>query len=175
MRAVRTYGLNRTLKQLYQFKRLKFGTFMGADEFGNKFFENTKDYPYGMHRWVEYADGHNAPLADSTQIHPLWHRWLHCTGDTPPPSFQEVGQGQSGLKIAEGVHTPVEHHVNLDHRTPPRAHPTLNRERGYDVGHLYAEKGENGFYMQPGYPLNENRADHQDASDETWTPPSSKK
>ena len=143
---------------------------MGADSFGNKFYENDKDYPYGMHRWVEYADGHNAPLTDSTKIDPLWHRWLHMTTDVAPPSFQEVKCGQTGLTVAEGAHTPVDHHINLNHRSPARAHPTLNRERGYNVGHLYAKPGENGYYMQPGYPLNEKRQNHQDDICETWTP-----
>ena len=38
-----------------QFTIWRDGVFVGEDEFGNKYFENTA-YQSGRHRWVEYAD-----------------------------------------------------------------------------------------------------------------------
>jgi NADH:ubiquinone oxidoreductase subunit len=48
----------------------KFGTYMGGDAAGNRYYENRVDYPYGQHRWVEPGDIHNF---DSTQVPPGRH------------------------------------------------------------------------------------------------------
>lgn len=37
----------------------KFGTYMGHDAAGNRYYENRVDYPFGQHRWVEPGDIHN--------------------------------------------------------------------------------------------------------------------
>ena len=36
-----------TFWKLFQSRTLKFGQLVGVDKFGNKYYENTKDYPYG--------------------------------------------------------------------------------------------------------------------------------
>eukprot|EP00171_Calliarthron_tuberculosum_P011405 IDg11405t1 len=61
-------------------KMNKFGTmhcFVEADEFNNRYFENTSE-TYGRHRWVEYAESRGY---DSLKIPPDWHAWLHHNTD----------------------------------------------------------------------------------------------
>ena len=45
----------------------KFGTYIGHDAAGNRYYENRVDYPFGQHRWVEPGDIHNF---DSASIPP---------------------------------------------------------------------------------------------------------
>lgn len=54
---------------------------VGSDELGNTYYEQKKGIgPMGMpRRWVTYRD-----LADSSQVTPDWHAWLHHMVDTPP-------------------------------------------------------------------------------------------
>lgn len=52
---LQTLGAKGLYRHLYMFKRIKIGTLVGVDQFGNKYFEN-KDYPYGQHRWVEHKN-----------------------------------------------------------------------------------------------------------------------
>lgn len=74
---------------LVQVGEIKFGTLMGVDRNGNKYYENP-EYPYGQHRWVEYADIHNY---EPTSIPPEWHGWMHHTTDELPQ--EQVGRGSS--------------------------------------------------------------------------------
>lgn len=59
---------------------MKFGTLMGVDRNGNKYFENL-EYPFGQHRWIEYKDIHNY---EPTSVPPEWHGWLHHQTDDLP-------------------------------------------------------------------------------------------
>ena len=59
----------------------KFGTYMGSDAAGNRYYENRVDYPFGQHRWVEPGDIHNF---DSTSIAPEWQGWMNSQSDEPP-------------------------------------------------------------------------------------------
>lgn len=43
LRALREWGPKETLRRIIYVKHLKFGTFKGADELGNKYFENAED------------------------------------------------------------------------------------------------------------------------------------
>eukprot|EP00056_Hartaetosiga_gracilis_P018111 m.9724 g.9724 ORF g.9724 m.9724 type:complete len:125 (-) comp6400_c0_seq1:182-556(-) len=55
------------------------GSFVGADKFGNKYFENT-DLMLGNSRNVRYA----RKDFDASQIPGEWHRWMtYMTDDTP--------------------------------------------------------------------------------------------
>jgi len=54
------------------------GELVGTDEFGNRYYRNTKKRRGKEQRWVIYkgeADGSAAP--------PEWHAWLHHTTDEP--------------------------------------------------------------------------------------------
>merc|ERR1711998_94080 len=63
---------------------IRFGTLVGEDKFGNKYFEN-KDYQYQRQRWYEpgFYGFHDQsargwPTADNNNsIPPDWHGWLH--------------------------------------------------------------------------------------------------
>lgn len=65
----------------------KFGTLMGVDAAGNKYYENRKDYPFGQHRWVEPGDIHNF---DSSSISPEWHGWMVSQNDAPPAAEDDL-------------------------------------------------------------------------------------
>lgn len=47
LRALREWGPKETLRRIVYVKHLKFGTLKGADELGNKYFENAEDYIAG--------------------------------------------------------------------------------------------------------------------------------
>ena len=58
-------------------RTLKFGKLVGTDQFGNEYYENTKDYQHGQHRWCEYAGDKSFYQVDSSVVPPEWHLWLH--------------------------------------------------------------------------------------------------
>ncbi len=47
VRAFKEFGAVGTFKKLYQQRTLKFGSLVGTDRYGNKYFENTEDYHHG--------------------------------------------------------------------------------------------------------------------------------
>jgi len=67
----------------------KFGKLVGVDQSGNKYFENTLDYPAGQHRWTEPADIHNY---DASSISPEWHGWMHHMSDAPGDTLLDEGR-----------------------------------------------------------------------------------
>tara|TARA_Y100000590_G_scaffold51348_1_gene53965 strand:- start:5508 stop:5876 length:369 start_codon:yes stop_codon:yes gene_type:complete len=52
------------------------GKLVGKDEFGNKYFKNSKNK-----RWVIYNN-----IVESSAIPPEWHSWLHFLKNNPPIS-----------------------------------------------------------------------------------------
>ena len=50
------------------------GKFVGKDEFGNKYYSNSK-----RKRWVIYNN-----KIDSSRIPPEWHLWIHFLKDSKP-------------------------------------------------------------------------------------------
>jgi len=54
------------------------GTFVGEDEFGNKYYQ-ANVAPLGDRRWVIYNG-----YAEASAIGPGWHSWMHHTTDVPP-------------------------------------------------------------------------------------------
>jgi len=69
-------------KQLWRTEDIKAGTLMGVDQFGNQYFQNEKEEPWGRSRWVFYANKNY----DASQVPPEWHMWLHRISDTTPTS-----------------------------------------------------------------------------------------
>ena len=51
------------------------GKFVGRDEFGNKYYSNSKGK-----RWVIYAN-----RVESSKIPPEWHLWIHFLTNNKPP------------------------------------------------------------------------------------------
>nr|CAG8502095.1 1674_t:CDS:2 [Entrophospora candida]CAG8570690.1 6358_t:CDS:2 [Entrophospora candida] len=61
-------GPREYLRQLNRIGDTKFGTFIGIDQFGNKYFENNEEF-FGRERWVEYG---TTEYDDASQIPPEW-------------------------------------------------------------------------------------------------------
>jgi len=81
--AVRQHGgLWGSFLQLFRTDELKWGTLVGEDKYGNKYYEN-KLYFVGRNRWVDYSPKYGWDY-DGSQIPAEWHRWLHYIGDEPP-------------------------------------------------------------------------------------------
>ncbi|XP_043286322.1 probable NADH dehydrogenase [ubiquinone] 1 alpha subcomplex subunit 12 [Venturia canescens] len=75
-------GLRGCLKTLYRTDDLKFGTLIGEDKYGNKYYENNY-YFYGRNRWVIYTDKVWMSY-DGSQVPAEWFGWLHYKTDLPP-------------------------------------------------------------------------------------------
>lgn len=59
---------------------IKTGRLVGADKYGNKYYEDPTQF-YGRNRWVEYAP-HFHMEYDGSQIPADWYGWMHykvCT------------------------------------------------------------------------------------------------
>ncbi|MBV9570636.1 MAG: NADH:ubiquinone oxidoreductase subunit NDUFA12 [Alphaproteobacteria bacterium] len=52
-----------------------YGRFVGADEFGNRYYQNAS----GSRRWVLYNG-----TVEASRVPPDWHGWLHFTFKEPP-------------------------------------------------------------------------------------------
>lgn len=68
------------------------GSFVGADQFGNKYYEGKPRAGYKhTRRWVTYSKDDNA-----SEVPPEWHGWLHHQTDDLPdpekPSFRQDWQ-----------------------------------------------------------------------------------
>ncbi|BFZ10736.1 hypothetical protein BsWGS_13775 [Bradybaena similaris] len=75
-------GLIGSYLKLFRTDDLRWGTLIGEDKFGNKYFQN-KYFFLGRSRWMEYSlrFGHDY---DASQIPPEWHRWMTYMTDDPP-------------------------------------------------------------------------------------------
>lgn len=181
--SIKTLGLRKTYERMYMFRQLKEGNLVGSDELGNKYYENLS-LPYGQHRWVEPKNYDVASLIEATNIAPQWHRWLHYTTDDVPvddwknkfnPSNASTGESNV---IFEKSDTPNKHHYNQKANLAPRPNPTIKRERGYNIGSYYSAPFENGYYTQPGHPLNPYHKDYsmkKGTNASTWDPNDGKK
>ncbi|MEK9741587.1 MAG: NADH-ubiquinone oxidoreductase subunit NDUFA12 family protein [Pelagibacteraceae bacterium] len=58
-----------------------FGSLVGKDEFGNKYYKNKND----SKRWVIY----NGEV-ESSRIPPEWHLWIHKTSNSTPDKINFV-------------------------------------------------------------------------------------
>ncbi|GAB5036121.1 nadh dehydrogenase ubiquinone 1 alpha subcomplex subunit 12 [Nannochloropsis oceanica] len=152
IKAYRLYGWRETLSKMYSMGEVKFGELKGEDVNGNKYFENL-EYPFGQHRWVEYKDIHNY---EPSSIAPEWHGWIHhMTDEVPVPG--KAGVTESGMKIAEGQHTPYQVAAGkTEYQMEEQLNWTAHRSRGYGVGSLKQKSGEpDRFWVQPGHALAE--------------------
>ena len=60
-----------------------YGNFVGYDEFGNKYYCNSKNIKSeSAKRWVMYKGE-----IEASKIPPHWHSWLHKTTDVPPIDY----------------------------------------------------------------------------------------
>jgi len=132
---------------------------MGSDAFGNRYYENRVDYPYGQHRWVEPADIHNF---DSTHVPPEWHGWMMSVNDaTPQLEAEYMEEKLSHTKKGEISHAPFQ--TNVGHQEPIfNFHGMHNqstiRSRGYGIGNNIVglpPGAPDAYYTQPGSPYND--------------------
>ncbi|XP_011306971.1 probable NADH dehydrogenase [ubiquinone] 1 alpha subcomplex subunit 12 [Fopius arisanus] len=70
------------LKTLYRMDDLKWGTLVGEDKYGNKYYENNY-YFYGRNRWIVYAPYVHMNY-DGSQVPAEWFGWLHYKTDLLP-------------------------------------------------------------------------------------------
>jgi len=79
-------GLWNSMKKFHYTGELKWGTFVGEDKLGNKYYQDW-DESINRDRWVDYADPSNV---NASQIPPEWHSWLHHVTDTPGQSPEVI-------------------------------------------------------------------------------------
>mmetsp|Transcript_21407 Transcript_21407/g.50333 ORF Transcript_21407/g.50333 Transcript_21407/m.50333 type:complete len:308 (-) Transcript_21407:37-960(-) len=156
-RAVREFGVIETARKLHMLKTLKFGQLVGIDELGNRYYENTEDYAYGQHRWIEYDGFRHYYSVDASEVPPQWHAWLHSITDTPPTSAS-VGDAHTRptKSNSTGADTPFDRNLGGVHRAwevngssmRPRGFGVTN---GYDKDSpLHSAPNEEHFWTQPG-------------------------
>nr|XP_021531280.1 NADH dehydrogenase [ubiquinone] 1 alpha subcomplex subunit 12 [Aotus nancymaae] len=81
-------GLRGYLRMLFRANDVKIGTLVGEDKYGNKYYEDNKQF-FGEYRWVIlYSTEMNGKNTfwdvDGSMVPPEWHRWLHSMTDDPP-------------------------------------------------------------------------------------------
>ena len=137
----------------------KFGTYMGTDPSGNRYYENRVDYPFGQHRWVEPGDIHNF---DSASIPPEWHGWMVSMNDAPPSAEESYIEGRKGdiiemCKSDAGIDHNVGHQEKIYNFHHLHNLSTV-RSRGYGIGNPIVglpPDAKDSYYTQPGSPYNE--------------------
>jgi len=82
LRSVRRVGIREWWRQMQYIGDAKSGTFVGQDQFGNRYFENLNECEEvpGRHRWVDYAQHRY----NATQVPPEWHSWIQHIRKDPP-------------------------------------------------------------------------------------------
>ncbi|KAF7317094.1 NADH dehydrogenase [ubiquinone] 1 alpha subcomplex subunit [Mycena chlorophos] len=82
LRSIYRVGLRAWWRQLNYIGDAKSGRFVGADQFGNKYFENynAEEEVPGRQRWVDYAQHHY----HASQVPPEWHAWISHIRKDPP-------------------------------------------------------------------------------------------
>jgi NADH:ubiquinone oxidoreductase subunit len=137
----------------------KFGTYMGCDAAGNRYYENRVDYPFGQHRWVEPGDIHNF---DSSSIPPEWQGWMTSMYDEPPCAEEQYIAKKTD-KVDQMCRSNAPHKSNVGYQEQLWNFQNLHnqtqvRSRGYGIGNPIVglpPGAKDGYYTQPGSPYNE--------------------
>eukprot|EP00578_Thalassiosira_sp_NH16_P025624 CAMPEP_0181100700 /NCGR_PEP_ID=MMETSP1071-20121207/13336_1 /TAXON_ID=35127 /ORGANISM="Thalassiosira sp., Strain NH16" /LENGTH=248 /DNA_ID=CAMNT_0023183453 /DNA_START=24 /DNA_END=770 /DNA_ORIENTATION=+ len=137
----------------------KFGTYMGCDAAGNRYYENRVDYPFGQHRWVEPGDIHNY---NSASIPPEWHGWMTSMNDAPPAAEGDyIGERKQHIISMCHSDANIDHNVGHQENIYNFHHMhnlTEVRSRGYGVGNPVVglpPGAKDSYYTQPGSPYND--------------------
>lgn len=85
------------------------GRFIGADEFGNRYYEQKYGARHGNtpKRWVIYRG-----IAEPSKVPPQWHGWLHYTHAAPLATGRRYGwqkEHQPNLTGTNGRYLPQGH------------------------------------------------------------------
>mmetsp|Transcript_24469 Transcript_24469/g.68685 ORF Transcript_24469/g.68685 Transcript_24469/m.68685 type:complete len:203 (+) Transcript_24469:317-925(+) len=131
---------------------------MGSDAFGNRYYENRVDYPFGQHRWVEPADMHNF---DSTQVPPEWHGWMtHMHDETPDNEEEQFNRLKQNIKPNAPSDAPYDHNIGYQNEVfnfNGMHNQSQIRSRGYGIGNPVVglpPHVPDAYYTQPGSPYN---------------------
>eukprot|EP00548_Thalassiothrix_antarctica_P000781 CAMPEP_0194145766 /NCGR_PEP_ID=MMETSP0152-20130528/18819_1 /TAXON_ID=1049557 /ORGANISM="Thalassiothrix antarctica, Strain L6-D1" /LENGTH=248 /DNA_ID=CAMNT_0038846101 /DNA_START=146 /DNA_END=892 /DNA_ORIENTATION=- len=135
----------------------KFGSYMGHDAAGNRYYENRVDYPFGQHRWVEPGDIHNF---DSSSVPPEWQGWMNSMNDCRPSTEDEYFESSKSLikKIESKSDAPAENHLGHQEKLFNFHHmhnQSQVRSRGYNIGNAIVglpPGAPDAYYTQPGSP-----------------------
>lgn len=82
MRIIKEHGILGSIRTLYITDDLKWGTLVGEDDYGNKYYENNA-YFYGRNRWVIYPKEIGLNY-DGSRVPAEWFGWLHYKTDLLP-------------------------------------------------------------------------------------------
>lgn len=137
-------------------RTLKFGNLVGVDKYGNEYYENTEDYPYGQHRWIEYAGDKSFYEVDASLVPPEWHLWLHSVTEEVPTD-KKTGSTWRNEPLANTSSGDAPYARNLGGVISSFV-PNLSqyRPRAYGQSNNVfpdSKPNEELFYTQPGYPL----------------------
>eukprot|EP00937_MAST-01D_sp_MAST-1D-sp2_P004983 g4983.t1 len=150
-KAVQQFGFRGTLLKLYTNGDVKFGKLMGKDKFGNEYYENRYDYPYGQHRWVENM----VEIHDycPSMVPPEWHSWLHSMTDNLPTDDKAWEYGYIKANAgANNIYTDNHTGGVVNEHQPNK---TAYKDRAYGFGSQYSKgAGVEEQYLQPGHVLN---------------------
>ncbi|PSN71572.1 NDUFA12-domain-containing protein [Corynespora cassiicola Philippines] len=80
LRNIRRVGIKDFGHQMQYIGDTKAGAFIGADKYGNKYYENLEEELPLRTRWVDYKDHE----FDPSQIEPGWHAWMSYMVDKAP-------------------------------------------------------------------------------------------
>lgn len=137
----------------------KFGTYMGSDSAGNRYYENRVDYPFGQHRWVEPGDIHNF---DASSIAPEWHGWMVSQNDAPPCAEEDyIREKTKYIEHMCKSSATAENNVGYQNKLYNFHHmhnQSTVRSRGYNIGNPICglpPNAKSGYYTQPGSPYND--------------------
>lgn len=177
MEGVKRYGWQRTIVQAYTMGIIKFGTCVGEDVNGNRYFENM-DYPHGQHRWVEFKDIHNP---DVSTVPPEWHGWHTQMQDAPGPSaaaFLEAKLAASHQVAGDTADSSKCYTDNVGlnasgYAMEPMMNKSSQRARGYRVAGVNQQVGdEDQFHVHPGHALNKGKQGRYEAQKKMhlWDP-----
>ncbi|EGO28136.1 putative NADH:ubiquinone oxidoreductase 17.2 kd subunit [Serpula lacrymans var. lacrymans S7.9] len=83
VRNIRRTGIAAWWRNMQYIGDAKAGTYVGKDQFGNRYYENLnpEDEIPGRHRWVDFAQHYS----NATQVPAEWHSWLSHIRQSPPP------------------------------------------------------------------------------------------
>ncbi|EGO01610.1 Ndufa12, NADH:ubiquinone oxidoreductase 17,2kD [Serpula lacrymans var. lacrymans S7.3] len=83
VRNIRRTGIAAWWRNMQYIGDAKAGTYVGKDQFGNRYYENLnpEDEILGRHRWVDFAQHYS----NATQVPAEWHSWLSHIRQSPPP------------------------------------------------------------------------------------------
>ncbi|MDI1491679.1 MAG: hypothetical protein OHK93_002888 [Ramalina farinacea] len=97
LRNIRKIGIRDFLHQMQYQGDTKAGTFIAADRYGNKYYENLDDELPLRTRWVDYKESEFSP----DQLDPGWHAWMSYIVDKPPTEDPILRTNQRSWEIPE--------------------------------------------------------------------------